>query len=377
MNFIKDTYLEFFNFFDGIKDSVVQVFLIALCIILVTCIFFILFLVIRNLQKKQMQNAIYPTILAILLSCILMFPLTLSFNKLIKIQIKKGYVDDLSKTQIELQKSKIEQEKLKAEKENLKLKNQLEEEKAKKEIEVRELQKQIDLLKASQISAMNFHDILEVALIETEFNTKQVWNKGVTDLQKASSFNPMYDFYQDEYLIVNTYDIDAKFGIDFNEIKIKKINNNKIQVCGIKPKYIGSVKNIKNTEIAEIRECQYKEGVPKPTGIVVKKDKDSIIKVGQFEQENNKKYQDSLRDMENWKTFSNAVVSLGKNFIKMIFAPVYSEIEFVEESDESFMCIKDYIDNEISQYNRQMEETLRPVKIDIIPQEKINSNFEN
>ena len=223
----------------------------------------------------------------------------------------------------------------------------------------------------------NFGYILEVALIETEFNTKQVWNKGVTDLQKASSFNPMYDFYQDEYLIVNTYDIDAKFGIDFNEIKIKKINNNKIQVCGIKPKYIGSVKNIKNTEIAEIRECQYKEGVPKPTGIVVKKDKDSIIKVGQFEQENNKKYQDSLRDMENWKTFSNAVVSLGKNFIKMIFAPVYSEIEFVEESDESFMCIKDYIDNEISQYNRQMEEKLRPVKIDIIPQEKINSNLEN
>ena len=68
---------------------------------------------------------------------------------------------------------------------------------------------------------------------------------------------------------------------------------------------------------------------------------------------------------------------LGQDFIRMIFAPVYSEIEFVEESDESFMCIKDYIDNEISQYNRQMEEKLRPVKIDIIPQEKINSNVEN
>ena len=378
----KGGYLGVFIFFDGIKDSAVQIIMILLCIIFVVCIFLVIFLVIRNLQKKQMQNAIYPTMLAVLISCMLMFPLTLSFNKLIKIQIRKGYVDDLSKTQIELKNNNLEKEKLKAEKEKIKLERQLEEEKAKKDIEVNKLQKQINLLQASQVSAMNFHDILKLGLITVEFNTKQVWNDGLSPLKKAHKHNPInigamkYDFYQEEYLIVNTYDMDATFGIDFNKIKIKKINDNKIQVCGIKAEYLGSVKNIKNNEIAEIRECRYVENQDEPVDVIVKKDKNSIIRAGERERENDKKYQDALRNMDNWKPFEKPVISLGKNFIKMIFAPVYSEIEFVEEDDGTFVNMKDYINTEISQYNKQIEETLKPVKIDIVQQEKPN-NIEN
>ena len=170
MNFIKDTYLEFFNFFDGIKDSVVQVFLIALCIILVTCIFFILFLVIRNLQKKQMQNAIYPTILAIILSCILMIPTTLSFNKLIKIGVLKLKKEELSKLILEI--------------ENKQLKN----DNLKKEISINSLQKQLNLLKASQVSALQFKRITELALIETNIKQTKVWNEPVSPLQKGMGF---------------------------------------------------------------------------------------------------------------------------------------------------------------------------------------------
>ena len=58
--------------------------------------------------------------------------------------------------------------------------------------------------------------------------------------------------------------------------------------------------------------------------------------------------------MDNWKPFEKPVISLGKNYIKMIFGPVYSEIEFVEEDDGTFVNMKDYINTEISQYNKQI-----------------------
>ena len=71
-------------------------------------------------------------------------------------------------------------------------------------------------------------------------------------------------------------------------------------------------------------------------------------------------------------------ISLGQNFVRMIFKPIYGDnIEFVEEDDDTFVNMKDYIDFEISQYNKQLEKTLKPVKLDIVQQEKPNSNFDN
>ena len=85
MNIFKDIVFKFYNVWDSIQQTLVQGIMIAIFILSILCIALIIFIAIRSLQRKQMQNAIYPTILAIILSCLLMIPTTLSFNKLIKI----------------------------------------------------------------------------------------------------------------------------------------------------------------------------------------------------------------------------------------------------------------------------------------------------
>lgn len=342
MNTLKGFYLKGLNIFEGLSDRFVQMLMIFFCILFIALIVLIVYKVIKHLQKKSLQNAIYPTTLAVLLSCILMFPLTLSFNKLIRIQIKEGQQDELSLTQLKIQ--------------NLELKR------ANMEYDINSnaLQKQISLLKASQISTGSFQNILEAALLQVPLKTKQIWIEN-SPAKEANKFNPFYDFYQDEYLIVNAYDINAKFGIDLKKIKIKKINDNKIQVYGIEPKYIGSDSNKKYTLIQEAREVQYKDN--KKVGVVVKTDKISAEKANEIEQKNNNEFQDSLKNMtRDWDGFSKAVVKLGENFIKIIFAPVYSEIEFVKEDDGTFIDMADYINTEIAFYNKQME-SLKPVQL--------------
>jgi len=98
-------------------------------------------------------------------------------------------------------------------------------------------------------------------------------------------------------------------------------------------------------------------------GVVVKTDKISAEKANEIEQKNNNEFQDSLKNMtRDWDGFSKAVVKLGENFIKIIFAPVYSEIEFVKEDDGTFIDMTDYINTEIAFYNKQME-SLKPVQL--------------
>lgn len=358
INFLRGTYLNAFNFFNSMADNVVQVFLACVCVVCIIGIIFVLFLVLRNLSKKSMQGAIFSTVVAVVLSLLFCLPLVLSANKIIKIRISRGVADDLTK--IQLQKKNLE-----LENEKLELVNKLEEEKFTNSVKVKGLQKQIDGLKASQISAMKFSEILKLGLLEVELNTKQVWTGKLSDMKEASSINFFYKYYQDEYLIYNTYDIKATFGIDLNKIKIKKINENKIQVYGIEPEYTGSTKNVKKQILKEIREVRYDKDKAYPKEIAVKNDKDSIKRIDELEQKYDREYQEGLQNMDNWKPFNKPIIKLGQNFIKMIFASSYSDIEFVDSADDTFIDMKDYIDNNIAQYDSQLQDILKPAQLTI------------
>ena len=356
MNFFKDVAFKFYGVWDSIQQTLVQGIMIAIFVLSILSIAFIVFIAIRSLQKKQMQNAIYPTILAIILSCILMIPTTLSFNKLIKIGVIKLKKEELSKLYLEIENEQLKNDNLK------------------KEISNNSLQKQVNLLKASQVSAMQFEKIADIALIKTNIKQTKVWSEPISQLYEGKGI--FADYYNDNILVVNTYDIDAKFGIDFEKIKIKKTDDGKIQFTGFEPKYVGSPKNIKNSIIKEVRRHDYKGNRLSETRIL--QDTGYMNQANELENKYDKQYQESLENMENWGFLKDAIVSLGQNFIRMIFEPVYGDnIEFVEEDDGTFVKIKDYIDFEISQYNKQIEETLKPVTIDIVQQEKPNSNFDN
>ena len=68
---------------------------------------------------------------------------------------------------------------------------------------------------------MQFEKINEVALLKTHISQTKVWNEQIGDTKKGWGW--LAKFYDDNYLVVNTYDIDGN-------IKNKKIKNDKAAI---------------------------------------------------------------------------------------------------------------------------------------------------
>lgn len=320
------------DFFDGMKETMLQGLMIA-----VIAVCFLLIIVIVFKAAKGRKEGFASFIFVVFSSCILMIPATLASSTLVKIGVRKAIKNV---AEAELKNIKLEIQNKQLEKENLEKQNKI----IVQELEMNSLNKQLNLLKASQVSAMQFKSIAEIALIKTNIQQTKVWHEPVSEV--TTGWGLMADYYRDNILVVNTYDIDAKFGIDFNKIKIKKINNDKILVTGIEPTYIGASKNIKDAQIKEIRRYDYnKDRILKRVSI--KDDNASVNLADQLANELDKEYQNSLKNMENWSYLTDAIVSLGQNFVKMIFGAVYSEIEFSDNLDDDFLPMKDYISKEI------------------------------
>lgn len=338
------------DFFEGsgLKESLY----IGLMILII--VFFILLIIVemglfikltKNSTKSVTKTAILSIISSTIIGCILMIPISSAFYGLVKMNVKKNLKNEAEK---ELKQIQLEVKNKQLQKENLEQQTKLME----NELKMNSLDKQIQLLKASQVSAMQFKKINEVALLETNIEQTKVWYNDLKDKPEIG-WGINADYYTDTALVVNTYDIDAKFGIDLNAIKIKKIDDNTIQIANVTPKYIGSPRNEKNQIIKEIRRKNYKKSnnIPVLVSVSIQNDKTNKSLADNIEQYYDQEYQTSLRNMENWSFLKDAIVSSGKNFLKVIFAPVYENIEFVEndvaESDESFLPMYDYFENEI------------------------------
>lgn len=276
-------------------------------------------------------------------SFLIAIPLVSVVNQLVE---KKAEADVISEKESELESLKLAVENEYLKKEKLEKDNEILEQK----LEINSLNEEINLLKACQSSLTQFEKIAEVALIKANINQTKVWHELIgDDVKKGKGIRA--DFYDDKILVVNTYDVDAKIGIDFNKIKVKKIDRNKIQVTGIAPLYIGSTKTVSNNHIKEIRRNNYKKNEyseePILVRTIIENTPDSIKEADRREREFNAEYQKSLQSMENWKFLEDAVVSLGKNFVEMVFSGLYKNIEFVEEGDDSFLHMQDYIEKEL------------------------------
>lgn len=286
--------------------------------------------------KEKSELAI---VLAAGLSILITIPLVSTINFLVEQKARDVAISE-KMTELESLKTQVENEFVK--KENLEKENEILEQKLK----LNSLNDEINLLKASQVSAMQFEKIAELALIKANIEQTKVWHELIGDEVKKGK-GIIADFYDDKILVVNTYDIDAKIGIDFKNIKVKKINKNKIQVTGIVPKYVGASKNVKDNIIKEIRRNNYnKDGTL--TGTIVENKAESIRNADSYEAKFDKEYQKSLENMENWSFLKDAVVSLGENFVTMIFGGIYKEIEFVDSSDETFLPMETYLLKEIA-----------------------------
>lgn len=342
---MKNFFVRISNFFEGMKESFLQGTMIAIIIACVFLIALITFLFIKKLLKDNSKDGVLPVILSTVFACILMIPATCAFSKLVRIsvekQIKNATKEEIARLQLEVKNQQLEKEALES-------KNKL----VKQEIEMNLLNKQVSLLKSSQVSAMQFQKIAEVALLKTNIQQAKVWNGRLGDIK--TGWGILASQYHDYALIVNTYDIkDAKFGIDFQDIKIKKIDDNHIIVAGIKTKYIGSPDYSKENIVKEIRTINY-DSDNNIKSIQIKNDAASLREIDKLEEESNNEYLASLKNMENWTFLEDSIVTLGKNFIQVIFAPAYENIDFVEDAeDDSFRPLIDFISYEIETETEQ------------------------
>ena len=342
---MKNLFVKISNFFDGMKEAFFQGTMLAIIIVCIFLIAMIVFLFIRKLLKENEKDGVLPLILSTVFACVFMIPATCAFTNLVRISVEKQ-IKNVSREEIKALKLEVKNQQL--EKEFLESRNKL----VKQELEMNMLNKQISLLKASQVSAMQFQKIAEVALLKTDIEQTKVWDGRIGDIKTGWGFKA--DYYHDYALIVNTYDIkDAKFGIDFQDIKIKKISDNHIIVAEIKPKFIGAPEYSKTNIVKEMRTINY-DSDKTTKSIQIKNDIASKNKIDELEEESNNEYLASLKSMENWTFLEDSIVTLGKNFIQVIFAPAYENIDFVEDAeDDSFRPLIDFISYEIETETEQ------------------------
>ena len=98
--------------------------------------------------------------------------------------------------------------------------------------------------------------------------------------------------------------------------------------------------------------------------INVKYDVNSLQEVKQLLESKNREYQTSLKDMENFEFLEEAVVTLARNFICIIFAPVYGEniifdnSDFYNGADSDGYSIEEFIQSEIDFKNNEILEKI-------------------
>ena len=306
----------------------------------------ILFSVIK--LGKDKKN--FAVILSTIVSCILMIPVISSFNYLVKSKIEGAALEEesnrLALIRAQNRVSLLEKERLE---------NQIAI--AKQSIEIGALSDNIKLLESAQLSMQSFEKILELALLQTNLKQTQVRKEPLNQDEFARrGLGLRADYYYDEILVIQTHDINAKFGIDLNRIKISKLDEDTVTVSGIYPKFIGTDRNITDTILQEIRTNNYKNGVL--SSVDTKYNAQGISQANAYADNFAREFQIRLSSGLELNFIDDAVIQLAQNFIRVMLAPLYSEIKFDDNERTDALPIAEHLKTEIKNNNDKRVELL-------------------
>jgi len=344
--------MPFFNFWYRLTDflksaTLVLVIAVAFAGVIITLCF--------SIFKLGKKHYILAIIFSTIVSCILMVPVITAFNNLVTSRIE-GTIIDEGKAEIRAQRA--EAERLIAENkmkllEREKLDNEITI--AKQSIEIEALNASNMLLERARLSMQSFQQIAELALTQANFSQTLVRKEPVTPIE--TGWGLLADYYYDEALVIIVHDINAKFGVDLKEVKIAKAPDNSVVVSGIRPKFIGANQNESKTLVKEIRRVDNKLGVPYRVRIKDQR-QDTIladIKAEQYELEFQKKLSEGME----MAFMDNAIVQLAQNFIKIVLAPIYSNIVFNNAEAPGALPLLDYLTKEINENNEEKYKLLQ------------------
>jgi hypothetical protein len=353
--------MNFLNFWYTMVDGVKTATAVLVIGGGIAGIFAIVFFSVLKIRKINPSLAIMASTV---LSCFLMVPVISAFNNLVDIKIEGSIIDE-GKAEIKAQKAEVE--KLKAENkirdlEREKLENQITI--AKQSIEIEALNDTIKLLENTEISMQSFQKILEVALLQTNLKQTLVRKEPLTTPETGWGFRA--DYHYDEALVIITHDIQAKFGVDLNEVKVSKLAGNTIAVSGIRSKFIGTSRNVSDTILKEYRTLNFKNN--EVSSVDTKYDSLSRSRVDQEANRYESEFQERLsKGFENkgveseefeFGFMNDAVIQLARNFLKIMLAPVYKDIQFIDYEQPGALPLMKYLQKELKENQHQKDELL-------------------
>jgi len=343
--------LNFMNFWSNMVDKINSATAVLVIFGGIASIVAILLLSILKIKEK---NQILAIIIPVFASCFLMVPVISSFNNLASLKVKGAIVDE---TKVEIQAQRAEAERLKAENkvkmlEKEKLENQITI--GRQSIEIQALTDSKKLLENAQISMQSFQKILQVALLETHLKQTLVRKEQITPTTEGWGLKA--DRYYDEVLVVIAHDIIAKFGVDLNEVKLRKVDDFTVIVSGIKSKFIGTSKNIADTPVHEIRRIDYKNNAI--NNVIVQQDRPNLQKAEQYAKEYERDFQLKLSEGLELGFMDDAVVQLAQNFITVMLAPLYKNIKFDNNDRPGALPLMAYLQKELEENNKRTIELL-------------------
>jgi hypothetical protein len=357
MSFIKKNILLFICpfLFAGCANANIVIEYIqsaATILVIIVCFAGIILMILTALFKiKNHQAAI---VASSVICCLLMIPLIISLSYYVK---KSAAISILNEEETKIAKIRAENKARALEKQRLENEVLI----AKQSIEIEALNRKNILLERARLQLQGFQQIAELALTQANFKYNLIRLEPTTPIE--SGWNIRAEYYHDEILVVSSYDINAKFGIDLKEVKAVKTGNNSVIVSGIRPKFIGTNKWERNNMVKEIRRVDYKYGKRFRTRILDARQNEILadIKEQQFDLEFNKRLSEGLE-----MTFmDDVIIQLAQNFIKIVLAPVYDNIIFDNIARPEALPLMEYLAKELKE-NDEEKYNLLQIKEQII-----------
>ena len=304
-----------------------------------------------SIFKVKKINSKLAIITSTILSCFLMVPVISAFNNYVEIKIDGIVIDELemelkeARAELITQVSELVQLQAKTRAKSLEqeiLRNQ--ETIARQTIEIETLNDNVNLLKNTRLSIQSFQKILELALLEVNLDQALVRKErlGTVRASWIPPFRPIYE----EILVVLDHDIIAKFGVDLNEVKIATMYGNTALISGIRPKFIGTSRNITNYLVEEIRRIEFNgDGTEYRVDMQNNRKQEAANRARTYE----RNFQ--MRLSEEFNFMDSAVIQLAQDFISVMLAPLFTNIVFDNANRPNALPLIEYLERELKEYD--------------------------
>jgi len=312
----------------------------AAILVTIACFAGIIFVIWASVFKIKNHQA--AVVVSSLICCVIMIPLVISFNHYIR---KTAELTILNEEETKVSRIRAENKARLLEKQRLENEVLI----AKQSIEIEALNRKNMLLERARLQFQGFQQIAELALTQADIKYNLIRLEPTTPIEKG--WNIRAEYYRDEVLVVSSYDINAKFGIDLKDVNIVKTDNNSVVVSGIRPKYIGTNKWERNNLIKEIRRVDYKYGELFRTRILDARQ--DVILADNKEQQFDLEFNRRIKEGTELVFMNDVIIQLARNFIKIVLSPVYDNIIFDNVFHPDALPLMEYLSKELKENNEE------------------------